>query len=88
MMDAKESDFVEAAIYVATEGEQWGRYVASCAKDLCGYYGRPSSASYTLTGSSYASTKCLSSDSTTSQALSNVTTVVVSDSEIALEGHN
>jgi len=36
-MDAMKPDFIEAAIYIASEGEQAGRYVATCAKNLCGY---------------------------------------------------
>ena len=32
-------DFVEAAIYLATSGTYVGQYVASCAKDNCGYLG-------------------------------------------------
>jgi hypothetical protein len=37
MMDAMKPDFIEAAIYIASEGEQAGQYVATCAKNLCGY---------------------------------------------------
>jgi len=32
-------DFVETAIYLATSGTYAGEYVASCAKDNCGYLG-------------------------------------------------
>lgn len=39
LMDINKPDFVEAAIYMATDGEQAGQFVASCAKDECGYFG-------------------------------------------------
>jgi hypothetical protein len=39
MMDANGPGFVEAAIYVPTSGEHWGKYTAACAKDVCGYCG-------------------------------------------------
>jgi hypothetical protein len=42
MMDATKPDTVEAAIYMATQGEQAGKYVATCAKDECGYTGKSS----------------------------------------------
>jgi hypothetical protein len=32
-------DFIEAAIYKASEGEYGGQYVAACAKNKCGYIG-------------------------------------------------
>ncbi|KIM86990.1 hypothetical protein PILCRDRAFT_4230 [Piloderma croceum F 1598] len=38
MMDTTKPDYIEAAIYKASTGEQAGRYVASCAKDACGYF--------------------------------------------------
>jgi hypothetical protein len=39
-IDATKPDFVESAIYVASNGDWEGQYVATCAKDLCGYYGK------------------------------------------------
>jgi hypothetical protein len=39
MMDATKPAYVEAAIYMALRGEQAGQYVATCAKDECGYAG-------------------------------------------------
>ena len=39
MMDAMKPDFVEAAIYMASDGDNAGKYVATCAKDECGYFG-------------------------------------------------
>jgi hypothetical protein len=38
-MDITKPSFVEAAIYIAPEGEYAGKYVAGCAKDECGYIG-------------------------------------------------
>jgi hypothetical protein len=40
MTDTTIPDFVEAAIYVAYDGNHTGQYVATCAKDLCGYIGK------------------------------------------------
>jgi hypothetical protein len=37
LMDAATPNFVEAAIYMATDGEEAGQFVARCAKDACGY---------------------------------------------------
>jgi hypothetical protein len=39
MTDPNQPDFVEAAIYVVTAGPFSGQYVASCARDQCGYFG-------------------------------------------------
>lgn len=39
MMDAARPDFIEAAIYKARKGREAGQYVATCAKDECGYIG-------------------------------------------------
>jgi hypothetical protein len=39
MVDAKKPNFVEAAIYMASDGEHAGHFVATCAKDECGYFG-------------------------------------------------
>jgi hypothetical protein len=40
MLDANKPDFIKAAIYMASAGEwQAGKYVATCAKDECGYSG-------------------------------------------------
>jgi hypothetical protein len=39
MMDPARLNFVEAAIYMASQGEQAGQYVAACAKEECGYFG-------------------------------------------------
>jgi hypothetical protein len=39
MMDAARADFIEAAIYKARKGREAGQYVATCAKDECGYMG-------------------------------------------------
>jgi hypothetical protein len=33
-------DFVEAAIYMVSVGPHAGQYIASCARDLCGYFGK------------------------------------------------
>src|ERR1700676_1486706 len=52
MTDASKPDFIKSAIYVASGGDWEGQYVATCAKDLCGYCGMPPCASHTLTGSS------------------------------------
>jgi len=41
LADENQPDFVEAAIYMATDGPLAGKYVASCARDLCGYFGKP-----------------------------------------------
>jgi len=41
MMDESNPDFVEAAIYKASNGDQMGEYIAACAKDKCGYVGKP-----------------------------------------------
>jgi len=46
MMDRTKPDYIEAAIYIASEGEQAGQYVASCAKNLCGYTGESRFASH------------------------------------------
>jgi hypothetical protein len=34
-------DFTEAAIYRATQGQPLGEYVAGCARNACGYFGKP-----------------------------------------------
>ena len=39
MMDPMTPDFVEAAIYMASDGDNTGQYVATCVKDECGYFG-------------------------------------------------
>jgi hypothetical protein len=46
MMDTTKPDFIKAAIYIAFEGEQAGQYIASCAKNLCGYTGESRCASH------------------------------------------
>src|ERR1700683_611051 len=38
-LDIMKPDFIEAAIYKASEGECEGQYVAGCAKNECGYIG-------------------------------------------------
>jgi hypothetical protein len=40
LVDQYKPDFVEAAIYVAGTGTFAGEYVASCAQDQCGYFGK------------------------------------------------
>jgi hypothetical protein len=40
MIDTNKPDYIEAAIYKASTGEQAGRYIASCVKDACGYFGK------------------------------------------------
>ena len=40
MMDTAKPDYIEAAIYIIADGEQAGRYVATCAKNECGYAGK------------------------------------------------
>lgn len=42
MMDTAKPDFMEAAIYKACQGREAGQYVATCAKDECGYVGESS----------------------------------------------
>jgi hypothetical protein len=42
MMDATKPDFIEAAIYKVRQGGEAGQYVATCAKDKCGYAGESS----------------------------------------------
>jgi hypothetical protein len=42
MMNTNKPDFIKAAIYIASEGEQAGKYVATCAKDKCDYTGKSS----------------------------------------------
>jgi hypothetical protein len=37
-MDVTKPNFVEAAIDMATDGEEAGQFVARCAKDECGYF--------------------------------------------------
>ncbi len=50
LMDESKPDIVEAAIYVVSEEGQGGQYVAACAKDECGYFGKSSTvAAYVLT---------------------------------------
>jgi hypothetical protein len=80
MMDVSEPDFVKAAVCMATDSEQAGKYVATCAKDVCGYCGKPSlSVSYTLRQLTYlGSTQCLLKHSMTSWVPLNPTTVMVS----------
>jgi hypothetical protein len=39
-MDMMKPDFIEAAMYMASIGPYAGQYVASCAQDLCGYFGK------------------------------------------------
>jgi hypothetical protein len=39
MMDAAKPDFIEAAIHKARKGREVGQYIATCAKDKCGYIG-------------------------------------------------
>jgi hypothetical protein len=34
-------DFVESAIYMVGHGRYTGEYVAACAEDHCGYFGKP-----------------------------------------------
>lgn len=41
MQDATQPDFVEAAMYMITVGLLSGEYVASCARNRCGYFGEP-----------------------------------------------
>lgn len=42
MLDVNLPDFVEAAIYEVPAGERYaGQWVASCARDRCGYFGKP-----------------------------------------------
>ena len=38
LMDATKPNFVEAAVYMATDGEEAGQFVARCANDECGYF--------------------------------------------------
>ena len=45
LADENEADFVEAAVYRATSGPLAGQYVASCARELCGYFGKYTTAS-------------------------------------------
>ena len=33
-------DFTEAALVVTTRGEMFGEYVAQCARNMCGYFGK------------------------------------------------
>ncbi|KIM80674.1 hypothetical protein PILCRDRAFT_89605 [Piloderma croceum F 1598] len=56
MLDANKPDFIEAAIYKASDGEHRGHFVATCAKDDCGYF----------VCSLYAVAKCRWRDSTAS----------------------
>jgi hypothetical protein len=46
MMDVSKPDFVESAIYMTSDGDREGQYVAACAKDLCGYSGKSPVATY------------------------------------------
>jgi hypothetical protein len=39
MIDMSKPDFIESAIYIASNGEQAGQFVAACAKGKCGYFG-------------------------------------------------
>lgn len=41
LADENQPDFVEAAIYAAADGPLAGKYIATCARDLCGYIGKP-----------------------------------------------
>ena len=41
LADENQPDLVEAAIYMAADGPLAGKFVASCARDLCGYFGTP-----------------------------------------------
>jgi len=43
-MDESQPDIVEAAIYMVSEGDHGGQYVAACAKDECGYFGKSNTA--------------------------------------------
>jgi len=38
LMDVTKPNFVEAAMDMATDGEEAGQFVARCAKDECGYF--------------------------------------------------
>ena len=40
LKDAEQPAFTEAAIYIAVTQDMAGEYVASCAKDRCGYHGK------------------------------------------------
>jgi hypothetical protein len=40
MAETTQPDFVEAPIYMALVGPCAGEYVASCARDRCGYFGK------------------------------------------------
>lgn len=39
LAEETQPDYVEAPIYMASLGESAGQYVASCARDRCGYFG-------------------------------------------------
>ena len=41
LMDLGGPAFVEAAIYMVRKGPLAGQYIASCARDVCGYIGKP-----------------------------------------------
>src|ERR1700722_19095520 len=40
LMDMDQPPFVECALYQSTASCFSGKYVASCAQDICGYFGR------------------------------------------------
>lgn len=40
LVSNNQPDFVEAAIYMPSEGDHAGKYIANCARDLCGYQGQ------------------------------------------------
>lgn len=41
MMDLNQLDFIKAAIYMWAMGPFAGQYIATCAQDKCGYFGKP-----------------------------------------------
>lgn len=40
MIDINQPDFVEAAMYMPSTGPFAGQYIATCARDQCGYFGK------------------------------------------------
>jgi hypothetical protein len=40
MVEATNPDFIESAMYIASVGPFTGMYLASCARDRCGYMGK------------------------------------------------
>jgi hypothetical protein len=40
MIDLNQPDFVEAAMYMPVTGPFAGQYIATCARDKCGYFGK------------------------------------------------